>query len=137
MVPAPKTASPTAPPVSSCTVPPALGAISCVAASPARHLLAVGTDRGAVLVWDVSSDTPAAPLFQVCGRGGGGADNTTSLASSCPPQPLSGVPPVHVVLLQVSGMGAVYKQSGWWKPWQDSTQQQPAITGKVVRHSSA
>lgn len=65
MVPAPKTASPTAPPVSSCTVPPALGAISCVCASPVRHLLAVGTDKGAVLVWDVSTDTPAGPVFQV------------------------------------------------------------------------
>lgn len=65
MVPAPKIASPTAPPVSSCTVPPALGAISCVCASPARHLLAVGTDKGAVLVWDVGTDTPAGPVFQV------------------------------------------------------------------------
>jgi hypothetical protein len=65
MVPAPRSALPTAPPVSSLLVPPALGSISCMSAGPNGVLLAAGTDKGAVVVWDVSSDQPGPPLFQV------------------------------------------------------------------------
>lgn len=47
-------------------MPAGLGSISCLSCSPVGDLVAVGTDRGALLVWGVSRDVAAPPLFQVC-----------------------------------------------------------------------
>lgn len=65
LVPPPSSSSPTAPPVSSLVVPSALGSITCLSGSPSGTLLAAGTDRGALLVWDVSREQPGPPVFQV------------------------------------------------------------------------
>lgn len=66
LVPPRPSASPTAPPVSSLAVPAGLGSISCLSCSLAGDLVAVGTDKGALLVWGVGRDMAQPPLFQVC-----------------------------------------------------------------------
>jgi hypothetical protein len=47
-------------------VPDALGYITALSGCPWGALLAAGTSKGALLVWDVRVDREARPLFQVC-----------------------------------------------------------------------
>jgi hypothetical protein len=46
-------------------VPEGLGSVTALELSPCGCLLAAGTSRGALLVWDVSRTTPADPLYKV------------------------------------------------------------------------
>jgi hypothetical protein len=50
----------------SLVVPDALGSITALSGCPAGTFIAVGTNRGSLLVWDVRSDAAVHPWFQVC-----------------------------------------------------------------------
>jgi hypothetical protein len=56
-------------PVRGLTVNADLGCVNVAVAAPNGRFLAVGTSRGAVLVWDLREDRPAAAWFQADGGG--------------------------------------------------------------------